>query len=160
MNAAYLLIGGNLGDRLANLHAAKEAMAERFGQATKASAVYETAAWGLQHQPAFLNQAVEISTPLRAEQVLEQLLQIERSLGRIRNEKYGPRLIDIDILLFNNEVIDRPGLKVPHPQMPNRRFVLTPLNEIAADIVHPVLQKTVAQILADCPDPLSVNKIS
>ena len=135
MNAAYLLIGGNLGDRLANLHAAKEAMAERFGQATKASAVYETAAWGLQHQPAFLNQAVEISTPLRAE-----------------------RLIDIDILLFGNEVIDEPGLKVPHPRLQDRRFALRCLADIAPGMVHPVLQKTIQQLLEECTDSLAVHK--
>src|SRR5688572_7944711 len=105
MNAAYLLIGGNLGDRLASLQAAKEAVAQHCGPVKKESAVYETAAWGLEDQPSFLNQAVLVHTDLSAAQLLDQLLQIERSLGRIRNEKYGPRLIDIDILLFNSEVI-------------------------------------------------------
>ena len=90
--------------------------------------------------------------------MLEQLLQIERSLGRIRNEKYGPRLIDIDILLFGNEVIDEPGLKVPHPRLQDRRFALRCLADIAPGMVHPVLQKTIQQLLEECTDSLAVHK--
>lgn len=158
MNAAYLLIGGNLGDRLANLKAAKDAMALHCGPVIKESAIYETAAWGLEDQPAFLNQAVLLETRLSAEQLLDQLLQIERSLGRIRNEKYGPRLIDIDILLFNDAVIEQPGLKVPHPRLPHRRFALQCLAEISPGLVHPLLHKTIEQLLKECADSLAVHK--
>lgn len=158
MNAAYLLIGGNLGDRQANLQAAKEAVALHCGPVKKESALYETAAWGLEDQPAFLNQAVLVSTRLSAEQILEQLLQIERSLGRIRNEKFGPRLIDIDILLYNDAVIEQPGLKVPHPRLPHRRFALQCLADIAPEVLHPVLQKTIQQLLKECTDSLAVHK--
>ena len=158
MNEAYLLIGGNLGDRLANLDAAMQALSAHCGRVQKASAVYETAAWGLEEQPAFLNQAVQIGTQLSPGLLLDRLLQIERALGRIRNEKYGPRLIDIDILLFNDQVIDQPGLKIPHPRLPHRRFALQCLADIAPDVVHPVLKKNMRQLLEECTDSLAVHK--
>lgn len=159
MNEAYLLTGGNIGNRAEFLQQAKNQI-ENCGQIIRTSSVYETAAWGKEDQQSFLNQVLKIATNLDAPELLDCLLGIESELGRTRTAKFGPRTIDIDILLFNNEVIDLPGLRIPHPQMQNRRFVLVPLNEIAAGIIHPVLRKTIAQILADCPDPLSVNKFS
>lgn len=148
-----------MGDRLAILNEAREAIGKRCGSITKASAIYETEAWGITDQSPFLNQALKVETPLDAFDLLQCLLQVEQSLGRKREIKYGPRIIDIDILLFNDAIIDAPDLKVPHPEMQNRRFALQCLNEIAPDVPHPVLHKTIAQLLAACTDPLKVYKI-
>jgi 2-amino-4-hydroxy-6-hydroxymethyldihydropteridine diphosphokinase len=158
MNAAYLLIGGNTGDRLQYLQSAVEAIEKQCGKIKKKSSIYETAAWGNENQNSFLNLALEVSTELSAYELLDCILQIEESMGRIRKEKYGPRIIDIDILLFNEEIIDARNLKVPHPELPNRRFALQCLSEIAPDKKHPVLHKTIAQILKECADPLRVDK--
>lgn len=160
MNKAYLLIGGNLGDRKENLKKARESIALRCGRIIQSSSVYETAAWGKKDQPSFLNQALEIETALTAEQLMHCILEIENMAGRIRKEKYGARIIDIDILLFNQEIYDFPFLKLPHPEMQNRRFALIPLAEIAADEIHPVLKKTIAELLKECPDQLEVKKTS
>jgi 2-amino-4-hydroxy-6-hydroxymethyldihydropteridine diphosphokinase len=160
MNRAYLLTGGNLGDRMQYLTRAAAAIQENCGAIVRQSAIYETQAWGIKEQAAFLNQVIEIKTEMAANELLNNVLKIEESLGRVRTRKYGPRLIDIDILFFNEEVINTPMLTVPHPQLQNRRFVLEPLNEIAPDFMHPVLLKTIRQLLAGCTDPLTVNKIS
>lgn len=160
MNEAYLLTGGNVGNRLAYLSKTKEEIEKRCGRILKESSVYETAAWGKEDQEAFLNQVLKIETNLDPEELLKTILQIEEYLGRKRELKYGPRTIDIDILFFNEAVINQHSLKIPHPQMQNRRFVLAPLNEIASDKLHPSLHKTIAQLLAECPDPLAVNKFN
>lgn len=160
MNIAYLLIGGNMGNREEQLMAAKEAIEEQSGRLVQASAIYETAAWGQKEQASFLNQALKLKTPLHPEQLLKTLLSIEENLGRKRELLYGPRLIDIDILLFNDAVVQKENLVIPHPQLHNRRFALTPLAEIAPDLVHPVLTKSIQQLLDECPDELDVQKIS
>ncbi|HEX6333161.1 MAG TPA: 2-amino-4-hydroxy-6-hydroxymethyldihydropteridine diphosphokinase [Flavisolibacter sp.] len=159
MNHAYLLTGGNMGDRLLYLRQARHAIGKE-GRIVQASSVYETEAWGLQDQPLFCNQAIALQTDHSAEALLERLLSIEKTMGRTRQERYGPRLIDIDILFYNDAVIDQEGLHIPHPEVHNRRFALACLNEIAPDLVHPVTGKTVAQMLAACGDPLRVYKIS
>lgn len=159
-NKAYLLTGSNMGHREDCLARAAAAIEQRCGAVLSRSAVYQTAAWGLEEQAPFLNQALLIQTASSPHELLHEILSIEASLGRKRELKYGPRLIDIDILFFNEDVINTDGLTVPHPQMQNRRFVLTPLAEIAAEEIHPVLEKTVAQLLADCPDTLPVQKFS
>ena len=158
MNRAYLLIGGNLGDRKQNLEKARKLIALHCGDITNASSIYETAAWGKTDQPTFLNQALEIHTSLNAKQLIRHILKVEKMVGRIRKEKYGPRIIDIDILLFNNEKHDYPFLKLPHPEMQNRRFALIPLSEIAPNEIHPVLKKTISDLLKECPDQLEVKK--
>jgi len=158
MNEVYLLTGGNIGDRLQYLLKAKDVIEKRCGSVLKKSSIYETAAWGMENQEAFLNQVLKIETLLTPEQLLKSILQTEQELGRKRELKYGPRTIDI--LFFNDEVIDQQGLKIPHPQMQNRRFVLVPLNEIASTKIHPVFHKTIFQILAECTDPLTVNKFN
>lgn len=158
MNKAYLLIGGNLGDREANLGAARERIAACCGPLIARSSIYATAAWGMHDQPDFLNQALLIDTPLGARILLRSLLDIERGMGRSRDQRYGPRNIDIDILFFNDEVLDEPDLHIPHPRMSARRFVLVPLAELAPDLRHPVTGQTVAEMLADCPDQLPVHK--
>ena len=160
MSTAYLLIGGNLGNRKDNLLKATSLIIEQCGVLTRSSSIYETAAWGITDQPSFLNQAVEISTSLNARQLMRKILKIEKEMGRTRNEKLGPRIIDIDILLFENEIHDLRFLKIPHPEMQNRRFVLTPLAEIDPGLQHPVLKKSIAQLLEECPDNLEVTKIN
>jgi len=160
MNKAYLLIGGNLGNREENLSKAVDLINEQCGNITKTSSLYETAAWGVTEQPLFLNQALEISTSLNAKQLMRKALAIEKTMGRVRKEKFGPRIIDIDILFYENEVHDLSFLKIPHPELQNRRFVLVPLAEINSEFQHPVLKKTVAQLLEECPDNLEVKKIN
>jgi 2-amino-4-hydroxy-6-hydroxymethyldihydropteridine diphosphokinase len=159
MNAAYLLTGGNMGDRLHYLSSARQAIERDCGKIVKLSAVYETAAWGLENQQPFYNQAILLHTNLSAMELLTQLLQIETTLGRKRDVKYGPRLIDIDIIFYNEDVIRSKDLCIPHPQMHNRRFVLMPLQEIAPEKVHPEFHKTITQLLNECPDQLEVVKI-
>lgn len=160
ISTAYLLTGGNLGNREENLATARNLLHEQCGRVMAASALYETAAWGKEDQPAFLNQALKLETSLSARQLIRRILKLEKWMGRMRDEKYGPRIIDIDILLFNQEKHNYPLLKVPHPELPNRRFALLPLAEIAPDLVHPVLKKTIAALLKECPDKLEVKKYS
>jgi len=160
MRTAFLLIGGNLGNRKENLSKAVLLINERCGSLTRSSSIYETEAWGKTDQPAFLNQALEISTSLNARQLMRKVLKIEEEMGRVRKEKLGPRIIDIDILLFESEIHDLRFLKIPHPEMQNRRFVLVPLAEIDSTLQHPVLKKTIAELLEECPDNLEVKKIA
>jgi len=122
------------------------------------SSLYETAAWGLEDQPDFLNQVLLVETAQKPRELLETLLDIEQELGRIRQQKNGPRTIDLDILLYNDDVIHEPGLQIPHPRMASRRFVLAPLAEIAGELIHPITSKTIRQMLDECTDPLPVNK--
>jgi len=158
MNKAYLLIGGNMGNRQEIFAVARGYVEQYCGLVIRSSSLYETAAWGKTDQPSFLNQALEIDTELHAKHLMTQVLEIEKFMGRERKEKYGPRVIDIDILLFNNEQYDLPFLKIPHPEMQNRRFALIPLAEIADDLQHPVLKKSIGQLLKECPDKLEVKK--
>lgn len=152
-NQVYLLTGGNLGNRKSYLHAATIAITQQCGPVVAASPIYETEAWGPAAAP-YLNQALLIETTASAPLLLQIILDIEESLGRVRQERYGPRTIDIDILLFNDNIIHQAGLTVPHPQLPHRRFALQCLVHIAADVVHPVLDKTVGELLQECTDPL------
>jgi 2-amino-4-hydroxy-6-hydroxymethyldihydropteridine diphosphokinase len=158
MNKAILLIGGNLGDRIETLQQAVMQIDKRAGRVEKKSGLYETAAWGHVQQPDYLNQALEIATALDAQTLLETVLDIERQLGRVRQLKWGARVIDIDIIFYNDAVIDTPTLKVPHPQMAFRQFVLVPMAEIVPDWIHPVLNKPVSALLAECPDTLPAHK--
>lgn len=159
MNRAYLCLGGNLGDRERNLESALELLNKHAGKVRSASSVYETASWGNTGQPNYLNQAIEIETQLPAPDLLQKCLFVEHELGRTRNVKWENRPIDIDILFFNNEIIDLPELKVPHPLLHERLFVLYPLNDIAPDLVHPVIGKKINELLKTCPDRLKVERI-
>jgi 2-amino-4-hydroxy-6-hydroxymethyldihydropteridine diphosphokinase len=159
-STAYLLLGGNLGSREANLEKAIELLNDKIGKVIATSSLYETAAWGKTDQPAFLNQAVAVQTSLNALEVLDLALSIELALGRVRKDKWGERLIDIDLVLFGNQIIDIPDkLQVPHPHMQYRKFVMEPLAEIAPEVVHPVLRKTILSICRNMNDPLEVKKL-
>lgn len=158
MNLAYLLIGGNLGDRIKNITSARNYVEKEIGKIINASSIYETASWGIEEQPDFLNQVLFIQTILSAKQVITILLAIENKMGRVRSEKNASRIIDIDILFFNNDIINEPSLKIPHPQIQNRKFTLVPLFELAPEYIHPVLQKPIKELLANCKDALQVKK--
>ncbi|PKV76322.1 2-amino-4-hydroxy-6-hydroxymethyldihydropteridine diphosphokinase [Pontibacter ramchanderi] len=157
MPKLYLLLGGNLGDRPLYLSHARERIAAQIGSIAQSSALYETAAWGKTDQPAFLNQVLEVQTDLSPEQVLQGIHGIEQELGRIRHEHWGARVIDIDILFYDQLVLQSQRLTIPHPQLHLRRFTLLPLSEIAPHLLHPALNTTVTQLLQDCPDELPVQ---
>ena len=158
MNNAYLLLGSNMGNSQEQLQTAIKFINTAIGEVTRQSALYRTAAWGNTNQPDFLNQVIIAKTELNAAETLQQILSIEKTMGRIRTIKNAPRMIDIDILFFNNEIISEKQLTVPHPEIANRRFVLVPLNELSKNLVHPLLNKTIHQLLQECTDPLDVKK--
>lgn len=157
MNWAILLTGGNIGDRQMYLQRAKEAIALNCGKLIKASSVYQTEAWGKRNQNSFYNQALAIETSLSAPELLHAVLEVEKTLGRVREEKYGPRTIDIDIIFFNDAIIHIPHLTIPHPEVQNRRFALQCLAEIIPGYVHPQLRKSVEKLLEECEDPLQAR---
>jgi 2-amino-4-hydroxy-6-hydroxymethyldihydropteridine diphosphokinase len=146
----YLVLGSNLGDRAANLHAAITRLGE-LGRVAAVSAFYETEPMELAQQPWFVNCAVALETELMPRQLLGRVLAIEQAMGRRRLQPKGPRIIDIDILLFGSSVIDTAGLTVPHPAMHERRFVLEPLAEIAPDARHPIFKRTVRELRDTLP---------
>lgn len=153
---AYLSLGSNIGDREANLHNAIERLSE-FGKVEKISSVYETEPVEFAAQPWFLNCVVKLGTEKMPRQLLTAILNIERSMGRNRIQRKGPRIIDIDILLFGSSVIDAQGLTIPHPSMHERRFVLAPLAEIAPDERHPIFKRTIREMLEALPAGQSVR---
>lgn len=154
---AYLLLGSNEGNRVHWLEQSIDLIAATCGRVVQRSGMYRTAAWGKEDQPVFLNMAIGIETKLSATQLLAAIQAIELELGRQREVKWGQRTLDIDIVFYNEDVIDKPDLTVPHPYLQDRRFVLVPLLEIAAGYIHPIFKKTVKQLLAECRDPLEVH---
>jgi 2-amino-4-hydroxy-6-hydroxymethyldihydropteridine diphosphokinase len=158
LNKVYLLLGSNLGDRMGTLDKAKKNLGE-LGQISGISSLYETEAWGNTEQPNFFNQIIVLETELSAEEMLKKNLEIEIKLGRVREQKWAERTIDIDILYFNDEIIVTKALKIPHPQIHNRKFTLAPLNEIAPELLHPVFNLTTRQMLERCADSLEVKKV-
>ncbi|MFZ9694402.1 MAG: 2-amino-4-hydroxy-6-hydroxymethyldihydropteridine diphosphokinase [Chitinophagaceae bacterium] len=159
MITAYLLTGSNLGQREEFLQKAVEQISIRAGKCIGISSLYETAPWGKTDQPSFLNQAIKLETTLSPLELLTALLEIEQELGITRQEKYGPRTIDIDILLYGNEVIDTPQLQVPHPQMAQRRFALLPLLELSPQLIHPAVGISMKVLLDQCPDEGLVHQL-
>lgn len=154
---AYLLLGTNMGDRVAQLNRARNEIIKEIGTLHGTSSIYETDAWGNEGQPSYLNQVVGVSTPLPPLQLLEKINAIERQMGRIRVSKWESRLIDIDILYYADKVVDEANLQIPHPYLPDRRFALTPLQEIVPDFVHPILGKTTTELLNGTTDQLAVR---
>ena len=160
MNKAYLLLGGNIEDRLNNLKKARELLQRDVGKIIECSGIYETAAWGNLDQPVFLNQVLLIETILSAEETMNKILFIEKKLGRVRSQKNASRIIDIDILFYNKEVIKTRNLTIPHPEIQNRNFVLHPLKELIPEFEHPVLNRTIHELFLECSDTLAVKLYS
>jgi 2-amino-4-hydroxy-6-hydroxymethyldihydropteridine diphosphokinase len=159
VKTTYLSLGSNVGDREANLRAAIKQLS-RVGRVCAVSSFYETEPMEVKEQAWFLNCVVEVETEMSAAELLDALLAIERAMGRERVQAKGPRNIDIDILLFGGAVIDDKGLKVPHPAMHRRRFVLAPLVEIAPDAIHPVFKRSARELLEGLPEGDVVRKVS
>lgn len=158
MFKVYLILGGNLGDKFGNLQKAVERIGTHIGEVVKISSVYETEAWGKTDQPSFLNLALIAETNLTPLKVLGEIHKIETLLGRKREEHWGARIIDIDILFYDNEIINLSNLMIPHAYITKRRFVLTPLLEIIPDFIHPVLKKTIKELYSGCEDNIGVKK--
>ena len=147
MPRAYLSIGSNLGDRINYINKAIEKLKQNNIKIIKSSNIIETEPYGYKEQGKFLNMAVEIDSDLEPFELMKLISRIESELGRIRTVRWGPRVIDIDIIFYDSLIINEPDLKIPHPDMQNRFFVLKPLQEIAPDFVHPVLKKTITELL-------------
>lgn len=152
MAKAILLLGSNLGDRQLLLQTAIHQIALEAGQVLSISSIYETAPWGTESQNGYLNQALCVETRLTPFELLATLQKIEIDLGRTRKIRWEDRVIDIDILLYENEIIHSPTLTIPHPEMQNRRFALVPVCEIARDWIHPILLSDMETILEKCKD--------
>lgn len=151
----YLALGSNLGNRLANLKNAVSNLTPQMN-VKKRSPVYETPPWGFKDQSAFLNQVVMVETYLEPEELLGHLKRLETALGRVENFQNGPRIIDMDILFFDDAIFDSRLLVIPHPRLHQRAFVLVPLNDIAPDLTHPLLDKSISELLLDV-DRININ---
>jgi 2-amino-4-hydroxy-6-hydroxymethyldihydropteridine diphosphokinase len=160
MKGIYLLLGSNLGDSSAMLEKAKVEIMRDIGAIVNSSSVYCTKAWGIESQPDFLNQVIEVESDLAAAEILHKINKIEENLGRIRYIKWHSRIIDIDILYYGNEIINTEKLIVPHPENQHRNFVLVPMAEIAPELIHPKLLLTQKALLDNCTDKLEVKKNS
>lgn len=161
MGRIFVALGSNIGDRLGFLQKAMDALGSAPGfKVRRVSSVYETEPVGKKEQPQFLNAAVELNSLMSPEDVLVTLKQIERAVGRTPSERWGPREIDLDLIYVQDLVIDGPELVLPHPEVDSRKFVLTPLAEIAPEFLDPLRNRSLRELLLSCPDPNSVIKIS
>jgi len=160
MYNTYLLLGSNLGDSRKYLSDAIFEIESKIGTINSRSSLYQTASWGKHDQPDFINQVIELSTSLNPTDLLKGVLEIENVFGRQRLEKWGSRIIDIDILLFEDLIVKSPDLIIPHPYLSVRRFSLMPLSEIAPDLIHPILKKSITELLLELTDDLFVKKLS
>ncbi len=161
MKKVYLLLGGNLSDRSLLIEKAGYLIDKRIGRVLEHSSMYETEPWGFNSDELFLNQVLLVETSLQPSELLETILEIEKDLGRERVlNGYESRLIDIDILFYDNQVITYPDLVIPHPRIQERMFTLKPLQEINDAFIHPVLKKSIRQLVTECPDGLKVMRYS
>jgi 2-amino-4-hydroxy-6-hydroxymethyldihydropteridine diphosphokinase len=151
-----ILLGSNLGDRLVNLKQAITSIAS-FSSILQQSNIYQTAAWGNTDQADFLNQAIEIQTQHTAENLMHALLAIESQMGRVRLQKWEPRIIDLDIIFYESAIHTTDFIQIPHPEMQNRAFVLKPLLDLIPNFEHPILKQTISQLWEKCPDQLEVS---
>ena len=151
-----ILLGSNLGDRLANLQQAITSIAS-FSTILQQSNIYQTAAWGNTDQADFLNQAIEIQTNQTAENLMHVLLAIESQMGRVRLQKWEPRIIDLDIIFYESAIHTTDFIQIPHPEMQNRAFVLKPLLDLIPNFEHPILKQNITQLWEKCPDQLEVS---
>jgi 2-amino-4-hydroxy-6-hydroxymethyldihydropteridine diphosphokinase len=158
LHIAYISLGSNVGDRLGNVQDAIARMGE-LGEVVRVSSWYETEPVEFTEQPWFLNGVVDLRTELAARALMQELLKIERAMGRERNRPKGPRNIDLDLLLIDNDIVNTPDLTVPHPSMHERRFVLAPLAEIAPNAKHPILHATALQLLESLPAGDEVRRV-
>lgn len=154
-----LLLGSNMGDSQSCLKTAIENIENRISPILVSSSIYRTAAWGNTQQADFYNQVIALKSVIKAEEILDICLDIEKQMGRERKEKWAERIIDIDILFYGDDVIDYPSLKVPHPYLHMRRFTLVPLQEILPYFIHPVFHKTIDMLLDNCSDISKVEKM-
>ena len=159
MKGIFLLLGSNVGDSKRLLKEAREMIISDIGEIIRASGIYQTQAWGVEDQPDYLNQVLEIESGLSPETMLDRINSIEKSLGRIRYQKWHMRSIDIDILYYGDQLIQSERLIIPHAHIQNRQFVLVPMNEIDPDFMHPLLNKTQKELLETCPDTLGAKRI-
>jgi 2-amino-4-hydroxy-6-hydroxymethyldihydropteridine diphosphokinase len=155
----FLVLGSNLGDRQAYLHQAIGHIETDIAPVINRSSVYETQSWGKTDEPDYLNQVVQLRTGMPAHDILDNILRIEQIMGRKREVKWGSRIIDIDILFYGQAIINDETLTIPHPELHKRLFTLIPLNEIAPDFVHPVLQKSIFQLKNELKSDLHVKKL-
>lgn len=160
LHNAFILLGSNRGDRKQYLCKATQQIQLRCGKIVSESSIYETAAWGNTKQAAFFNQVIRIQTKLSPDELMQQLLQIELDLGRVRTEKFGPRTIDLDLLFYDALIFHSTVVTVPHPAIQDRKFVLIPLEELCPGKIHPVYKKTIRTLLKECADQLAVAKLS
>lgn len=159
MYTTYLGLGTNLGDKIFNLDIALEKIEKEIGQISKKSSIYETEAWGVKNQDNYYNLVIEVKTRLLPLAIIQKILQIEVTLGRIREKKWDSRIIDIDILFFENYIISTDNLHIPHPFLEKRNFVIQPLNEIVTGFFHPKLRKSVAQLASESKDENWIKKL-
>ena len=152
MNTVYIQLGSNLGERESFIAKSMEQIEENIGEIITASSIFETTPWGNENQNNFLNSVIKIKTTFDAFKVLKKSQEIENNLGRDRNKKWGKRTIDIDILFYNNEIINTKELIIPHPLLQKRKFVLVPLSKIASNYIHPILKKNISTLLSECKD--------
>jgi 2-amino-4-hydroxy-6-hydroxymethyldihydropteridine diphosphokinase len=159
MPDVYLILGGNLGDRIKNLQKATDYISRDIGEIVDRSSVYETEPWGFSHDSSFINQVLRIITALKPSQVLESVLNIEKLCGRRTSSKeYTARIMDIDILFYNNEIINSDRLIIPHPLIQERMFVLVPMAELQPYFIHPVLKRPISYLKDKCDDIRWVRK--
>lgn len=156
LNKVYLHTGSNIGDKKARLLQALVYIEAEVGTILKTSALYQTEAWGLTNQDDFFNQAVLVNTEFKPLEVLNKLKEIEIKMGRIKTERWTARIIDIDILFWDNELVNEPSLTIPHPHIPERNFVLIPMLEIAPYLVHPLLNKNIEELYLESKDTQEV----